>query len=753
MNRWATLFLKLSLALLVAVGLGLVYLNAHLSKQFESLSWAVGAKIYARPLELFAGANFSLEQVRFELDLLNYQRVTRNPGRGEYEVNEQTLRVGMRGHDYPDGIELEQRIQIEFESNQVRSLTHQNNQSVDIVRFEPLVLAQLSGAHADREVIQLSDLPRGFIDMLIAVEDRAFYEHAGLSVTGILRALVNNVLAGRFAQGGSTLTQQLVKNLYLTRERTLSRKALEAIYAVLLDAGFSKEQILEAYVNEVFLGQWGNRAIHGFGTAAQFYFGRPMNELTTAQQALLIGLIKGPSALNPRRYPERALRRRNLVLSLAASEGVISQQQAETFSKVSLAVPKRPADRIGRFPGYVSIVHRELKNDYTNQQLNAAGLKIYTALDPQVHRGLVKGRQTMLKKLKDSGLDPKNDVQMGAIVADIPTGEIQAVLAGRDHQIGFHRVLDAKRQIGSLVKPFVVAAAIEEDPRLHSGTLVRDEAVSIRDAKGDVWAPKNYDKTEKGVVRLETVIANSINQATVHLALGLGFDVILERLSDYGIPVGPSKPPATVLGVSEMSPYQIATRFQGLLNQGYLTPLKAVRSVVDDNGRPLTRRAFQSTQLMSAQAAAQVDHMMRVGATVGTGKAFGQRYPEIMASKTGTTDDGRDAWFVGADGRRLGVTWVGFDDNRKAGLVGSVAALPVISDAFRYIQRSNRSTKLPEGLEFRHLNQSGQIVDASCHGAERRPIPVDYVQLTPVSCDATDRRTDDGTWLEKWFGG
>jgi len=359
----------------------------------------------------------------------------------------------------------------------------------------------------------------------------------------------------------------------------------------------------------------------------------------------------------------------------------------------------------------------------------------------------------MLFRLKDIGLDPSGDVQMGALVVDIPTGEIQAVLAGRDNRVGFHRVLDARRQIGSLIKPFVVAAAIEEDPRLHAGTLVRDEAVSIRDEKGNVWAPKNYDKTEQGVVRLENVIASSINQATVHLALGLGLDSILERLSGYGIPVGPTKPPATVLGVPEMSPYQVASRYQGLLNQGYLTPLKAVRTVVDDRGRVLTRRPFQSTRLMTARAAVQVDHMMRVGAKVGTGRAFGQRYSQVMASKTGTTDDGRDAWFVGADGRRLGVAWIGFDDNRKAGLIGSVAALPVISDAFQHVQRTHRPDTLPEGLRYSWLDQSGQIVDQSCEGAEKRPLPIEYRPAKPGECGDSGSGSPKGHWLNNWFGG
>jgi penicillin-binding protein 1B len=753
MNSWSQRLLKLLLALLVAVGLVLVYLNAHLSKQFDSLSWAVGAKIFARPLELYQGAPFNQAQVVYELRLLNYQQVETQPSQGQFRQAANALVVGMRGHRYPDGVEPDRLVRIAFDARSVLGIQTVDAASVDIVRFEPAVLAQLSGTHADRELVSLTDLPPSFVPMLLNVEDRDFYQHQGISVTGIARALINNVLAGRFAQGGSTLTQQLVKNLYLTRERTLTRKAVEAVYAILLDANFEKEAILRAYINEVFLGQWGNRAIHGFGTASQFYFGRPISELSTAQQALLIGLIKGPSAFNPRRYPERALERRNLVLRMAMDAGLLTPNDAANAMASTLSVPENPADRIGRFPGYVALVRRELTADYSSQQLTAEGLSIYTALDPQVHRGLTVGRAEMLVRMKDIGLDPSSELQLGALVVDLPTGEIQAVLAGRHDASGFHRALDARRQIGSLAKPFVVAAALEEDPRLHAGSLVRDEAITLTDERGQVWAPKNYDETEAGVVRLENVVADSVNQATVHLAVGLGIDAILDRMGNYGLPIGPTRPAATVLGVSEMSPFAVAGVYQALLNQGHQTPLKAVRVVVDGEGRVLSRKPFASKRIFPAGVAVQVDHMMRVGAEAGTGRAFGSQYPEVLASKTGTTDDGRDAWFVGADGRRLGVSWIGFDDNRKGGLIGSVAALPVIREAFAEVQRTDRPNALPDSLKYGWLGRSGELVGEGCPDAQRRPIPIGYADVPAGECQGQSGRGSQGSWLERWFGG
>lgn len=753
MKTWVRLLLKLSFATLVAVSLWLVYLNAHLTKQFESLSWAVGAKIYARPLELYQGAAFSRSQVEYELGLLNYKPVQSLPRQGQYQVLEDALVVAMRGHRYPDGEEPDRLVRLQFRDGHVDRIVTAEAQPVELIRFEPVVLAQLSGTHADRELVTLEQLPPTFVPLLLAVEDRQFYSHQGLSVTGIFRAAINNLVAGRFAQGGSTLTQQLVKNLYLTRERTLKRKGLEAVYALLLDAQFDKDRILQAYINEVFLGQWGNRAIHGFGSAAYFYFGRPIGELSIAEQALLIGLVKGPSAFNPRRAPARALERRNLVLNLAAAQGVLSASEQAAAESQPLNVPSQPADRIGRFTGYVSLVQRELRADYTSQQLTAEGLQIYTALDPQVHRGLVSGRDKTLKSLADRGLDPSSELELGALMVDIPTGEIQAVLAGRRDQAGFHRALDARRQIGSLVKPFVVTAALEEDPRLHAGTLVRDEAIRLTDEKGQVWSPKNYDNTEAGVVRLETLLADSVNQATVHLSVGMGLDRILDRLIGYGLPIGPGRPASSVLGVSEMSPYGVAALYQALLNQGHQSPLKAVRMVVDAEGYILTRRPFESKRLMPARVAVQVDHMLRVAAEVGTARAFGQRFSEVMAAKTGTTDEGRDAWFVGADGRRLGVAWLGFDDNRRANLYGSVAALPVVSEGFLHVTRSDRPIGLPDSLQYAWLDRSGRIVGADCEGAERRPVPVEYKNVPANRCDPESNSRSRGSWLERWFGG
>jgi penicillin-binding protein 1B len=753
MESWWRLSFKVFLALAVAVGLVLVYINANLTKQFESLSWAVGAKMFARPLELYQDAPFSADQVRYELELLNYRLVDQLPNAGQYRVLADALIIGTRGHAFPDGVEPARRIRISFDDGQVAQIQTDTAKAVDLIRLEPVMLAQLSGTHADRELTTLDALPPGFIDLLLAVEDQQFYTHAGLSWTGIARAAWNNLEAGRFAQGGSTLTQQLVKNLYLSRERTLSRKALEAVYALLLDANFSKEAILEAYINEVFLGQWGNRAVHGFATAAQFYFGQPLQELSRDQHALLIALVKGPSAFNPRRHPERATARRNLVLDIGLAQGLYTQSTAAQAKARPLDVPRGPADRIGRFPGYVQLVKRELTRDYSSQQLTQAGLSIYTALDPQVHRGLVEGRQTLLERLKTRGLDPKQEAQLGALMVDIPTGEIQAVLASRNDRPGFHRVLDARRQIGSLAKPFVVAAALDMDPRLYAGTLVRDESIAMTDNQGRTWSPRNYDETEAGVVLLERVIADSINQATVHLALGVGLDGILDRMDRYGIPIGPSRPPASVLGVSEMSPFQVASQYQALLNRGYRTPLKAVRSVISADGTTLTRRSFQSKRRIPVRVAVMVEHMMRVGAISGTGKAFGRRYDQILASKTGTTDDGRDAWFVGADGRRLGVTWVGFDDNRTAGLVGAEAALPVISDAFAHVSRMNRPTPLPDALHYVWLNPQGQIVGAGCPETAKRPVPVAYERVPAGRCSPSQSTEGGGAWLDRWFGG
>ncbi|MGA1207876.1 MAG: transglycosylase domain-containing protein, partial [Litorivicinaceae bacterium] len=480
--------LKVSLVALVGLGMVLVYLNAQLTKQFEALSFSVGATVYARPLELYVGQTVSQSALLVELDALGYRRVTGTPARGQYRVIDRNrVQLTSRGHRFADGEEPARGLSLTLSQTQLTALTDLSGVPVSVARLDPVVLAQLSGSHADRELVRLAEVPSTLVALLIAVEDRQFWEHHGISVTGIARAAWVNLSAGRFAQGGSTITQQLIKNLYLTRERTLSRKLIEVIYALLLEAQVEKEAILEAYLNEVFLGQWGARAIHGFGTASRFYFGKPLAELELSEQAMLVALIKGPTAFNPRQSPERARTRRNLVLTEAAEAGVISQADARAAQQRPLNVPARPADRVGRFPAYVERVQRELQDDYSREDLISDGLRIYTAMDPVRQAAAQAGLRETLDALGQQGLDAHEALQGAVVLLDIPTGELQAILGGRRADGGFNRALDARRQIGSLVKPFVVASALTRQPTFHSGTFVRDDPITLTLPNGTQW--------------------------------------------------------------------------------------------------------------------------------------------------------------------------------------------------------------------------------------------------------------------------
>lgn len=746
---------KVSLVTLVGLGMVLVYLNAQLTKQFDALSFSVGATVYARPMELYVGHPLTQEALRVELAALGYRQVSERPRAGQYRiVSGNRLDLMSRGHRYADGHEPSRDLRIQIAEGQITSLTDFSGNAVAVARLDPVVLAQLSGSHADRELVRLKDVPTELVNVLIAVEDRQFWEHHGISLTGIARAAWVNLGAGRFAQGGSTITQQLIKNLYLTRDRTLSRKLIEVVYAVLLDAQYDKSHILEAYLNEVFLGQWGARAIHGFGTASRFYFGKPLGELELSEQAMLVALIKGPSALNPRQFPDRAKARRNLVLSEAAEAGVIPAKDAQQAQSRPLNVPVRPADRVGRFPAYVERVQRELRDRYSREDLISDGLQIYTAMDPVRHAAAQQGLTETLDALGQQGLDPSREAQGAVLLLDIPTGEIQAVIGGRVADGGFNRALDARRQIGSLVKPFVVASALTRQPDFHSGTLVRDDPITLSLPNGDQWSPQNYSKTHAGVVTLETLLATSINQATVHLSVAIGMDAVLDDLVSFGIPLAPGRPPASVLGVSELSPLAMAGRYQMVFNRGFEVPLRAVRAVVDPNGVVVSPKPFATRQRMPSQVAYQVDRMLIATTEVGTAQRLGQAFPGLrMAAKTGTTDDGRDAWFVAADQRTLGLAWIGFDDNRVANLSGSRAALPVLQSAYRAITRQSRVIPRPDGLRETWLNAYGVDVDADCPGARSHAVPVDSPPPISQECNAQSGQGVERSWWQQWFGG
>jgi penicillin-binding protein 1B len=569
------------------------------------------------------------------------------------------------------------------------------------VRLDPALIASIYPTHnEDRVLLRREQLPPLLVKTLLAVEDRKFYQHFGVDPKGILRAAFENLRAGRTVQGASTLTQQLVKNFYLTQERTLERKLNEAYMAILLDWRYDKDEILTAYANEVYLGQDGDRGIHGFGLGSRFYFNRDVDELDVAQTAMLVGILKGPSELNPRRDPERVIERRNLVIDLMAHHQVISRADAEQAKAAPLGIVDGGARPSSEYPAFIQLVRRQLRRDYREEDLRSEGLRIFTTLDPLTQAHVENAVRERLPQLDRSRRLPVGTLETAAVVTSVAQGEVLAIVGGRDTDYaGFNRALDAVRPIGSLIKPVIYLKALSQPERYSLATPIQDKPVNLRVA-GKMWRPKNYDHSVHGTVPLYRALVKSYNLATVNLGLALGVDEVASFLKDLGAVREIDRVPAMLLGSVSLPPVEVAQVYQTIAAEGFRAPLRAIREVLDASGRPLNRYPLAVESVVSAESAYLTQWAMRRVVTQGTATWLKRRLPSglTVAGKTGTTNDMRDSWFAGFSGDKVVVAWVGRDDNKPMGLSGSTGALRVWGDIVASVDTQSLQDLAPEGI-------------------------------------------------------
>jgi penicillin-binding protein 1B len=724
LRTWSVRLLILSF---LAALVWLIWTDHKVRTQFEGRRWALPARVYARPLELYAGKAQALSDTRSELALLGYREVSRVTEPGQYRVLGERLQVATRGFVFWDGREPPRALEIEFSGGRVRQLREgETKESLALVRLDPLEVARIYPRHnEDRLLVRRDEIPAGLVRALIAVEDKAYYRHPGVDPFAILRALMENLRAGEVRQGGSTLTQQLVKNFYLNPERTLGRKISEAIMALLLELRYSKEEILEAYVNEVYLGQDGPRAIHGFALAAQFYFGRPLAELSTAQLALLAGMVRGASLYNPRRHPSRALKRRNDVLGRMAKQGMLSRRDAELLSRASLGVTARASGIAIRFPAFTEVVRRQLRRIYREEDLENEGLQVFTSLDPIVQGRAEAALSERLTTLERGSRMPRGTLQ-GAVIAIHPeNGEILALVGDRRSRYrGFNRALDARRPVGSLIKPAVYLAALSRPDRFNAVSSLEDRPFSWVDRRGVKWVPNNYTKETHGTVPLHEALARSYNLATVRLGMSVGTGEVRRTLARLGIPDDVPDYPSLFLGAIDLSALEVTQMYQTIASDGFHSPLHSIREVLTQDGRPLQRHGLIVRQTIAPAPAYLLKTLLTEVLVSGTAaqlsRAFRGALP--LAGKTGTTDDLRDSWFVGFGGDMLATVWVGRDDNRPAGLSGAAGAMQVWSAMMRARPPSSLDLSPPEGIEWHWVDGvSGARTEAACPGARRFP--------------------------------
>ncbi|MBY5921554.1 penicillin-binding protein 1B [Ferrimonas balearica] len=749
-KRFALFAGKLALAGLAVVALYGIYLDTLIAKKFEGQRWYLPAQVFARPMSLYPGAPVTHKQLKDELALLGYRNTGQADSEGEFAVAVGRIEIFRRAFDGPNGYEAPQRVMVHFNENRVtRLIRSSDGRDMGFLQLEPLLLDRIiTGNTEDRLFVPREGIPESLVSALLRTEDNQFYQHNGLSFTGIARAALANLKAGRTVQGGSTLTQQLAKNFFLTRDRTLVRKANEAMMALIIDARYSKDEILEAYLNEVYMGQDGKIAIHGVGLAAWHYFGTPLDELNLAQQALLVAMIKGPSYYNPWRFPERALQRRDLVLKLMIEEGLITPKQYSTFTQMDLALRDPNWRQRHKLPAFRTLMQRELAERFGDNVLNQSGLKVYTTLDPLAQQAAEKavsqGMAAMIRDRKDE------ELQAAMVVVDRYNGGVLALVGDRDPSfLGFNRALDARRPVGSLLKPFVYETALEAPQQFSLATPLKDEPINLKSGGGQVWSPQNVDKKFRGQASLLDSLVFSYNVPTVNLGMAVGLDPVISTLRKAGWPSKITANPALLLGALDASPLQVAQLYQTLADGGRYRPLYAIGHVLNKEGERLVEQKTSSEQVLSAQATWLTNWAMTQVVERGTARRLKQRYPYVtLAGKTGTTTAGRDAWYAGFDDRDVVVTWVGRDDNSDAGLYGSSAALPLYQ---RYLDvREPLSLVLtrPGGIVDGHFQAaSGLPVAEDCVGAET--LPADSASWPdPRGCQGGERAKN---WLERIF--
>jgi len=749
---WKRLRLIALVLLLLVTSFALV-LDFRVRDAFEGKRFALPARLYARALELFPGQKLGPENLMAELQRLEYAERDTPELPGQYRRRGETVELVTRPFRFWDGEQPSRRLRISFRSGRVSEITDDQEAPVTLVRLEPVPIGGIYPAHnEDRLLVRLQQVPPELTQALFAIEDRKFREHIGIDPRGIARALAA-LLTGRGVQGGSTLTQQLVKNFFLSPERTLTRKATEMLMAILLELHYSKDEILETYLNEIYLGQDGNRAIHGVGLAAQFYFGKRVEELTLAESALLVGMIKGPSVYHPRKHPERARARRDLVLSEMARLEVAEPGAVTAARQSALGVVERPPMGTTPYPAFLDLVRRQLRRDYDEADLRSEGLRLFTTLDPTVQEAAEQVLANQLTRLERQRKNP-SPLEGAVVVSDVQSGEVQALVGGRDPRFeGFNRALDALRPVGSLLKPAIYLTALAEPSRYTLVTPLDDGPLLWKERGAPDWAPENYDRQHHGQVPLRQALAQSYNVASARLGLDLGVSTVHDTIHRLG--VARELPPyaSSLLGAVELSPLEVAQMYQTLAAGGFRTPLRAIREVTTDDGKPLKRYSLSVEQVFAAAPVYLLTRALQDVVRDGTGVGLRNYLPATLnlAGKTGTTDELRDAWFAGFSGDRVAVVWVGHDDNTPAGLTGAAGALPVWGELMRRLDPEPLAPPLPDGVEQVWIDPvSGWRADRDCAGAVELPFWRDSAPEETAPC-ATSASRKIKNWFRRLF--
>jgi len=713
----------------IFVARALVRLDQVVRARFEGPLFQVPSRVYAAPTMLSPGLDVTRVDLRGAFHRLGYReepdREIAAPGGVHWEKGR--LVAYLRAFEHPTRAEPSRRIEIQLAGAQIDSIhdLDAGGRELSGVLLEPELVGSYFGPHREqREPVRLGEVPRHLLDAVLAVEDQRFETHSGIDPRRVLGAAWANLMAGGVRQGGSTLTQQLVKNFFLTPERTFTRKLQEAAMALLVEARYEKPAIFEAYLNEIYLGQRGPTSIHGVGEAALFYFGKPVRSLSLEDAAMLAGLIRSPGDYSPFSNPEAARERRDLVLRLMREQDRISEAEYAAAREKPIAIASRTSEpRETRY--FLDALRSQLPEIYDTEALQAEGLRIYSTLDLRLQQIATLALREGLEKLEkeNPALRPRGTSRLqGCVIALRPqTGEVLALVGGRDYaESQFDRCLQAQRSAGSAFKPFVYVAGLEARrgaPVITLASVLEDSPFSLRTSSG-TWAPVNYDRKFHGRVGVRTALEKSLNVATVRLAQEVGTEHIIDVARRLGIESPLEAVPAIALGAADVTPLELARAYATLANGGKRFDTRYFEDLIDANGRTLERGRSRSEQVLDPGTSFLAVSLLE--GVVDRGTAHAVRTAGLtgpIAGKTGTSNDSKDAWFVGFTPDLVAAVWVGFDDPRDMKLPAARLAVPIW---LRFLKDATGgavpgSFEPPKGVERVEIDPtSGAVALAGC---------------------------------------
>lgn len=714
MFRWLLYAGIISLVLVIGY---CVYLSGLVEKRFSGRKWQIPSTIYSTSTLFYPGKKVDRPYLPVKLKKLGYRKKNERPSKkGDYFLDGDTLHVFLKNLSIPGNKRDGFPVSIELNGHFIQNITQsETGEDVPLFEFGPEIIMQFFGDDRElRKLARLDEIPDYLKKAVIAAEDHRYYSHFGVDPTGILRALYTNIKYGAIRQGGSTLTQQLAKNYFLTPERTYKRKLNELFISLIIEIKHDKDDILEMYLNEIYFGQKGSASINGVGEAADFYFGKKLSNLTLSESAILAGMIKGPNLFSPYANMKKCITRRTQVLKAMHKNGWISDEELseaenETIKTIGQSKYNKTA------PYFLDYVSHQLKSLYPKTVLSSMGFSIYTTLDTKVQAAAEKALENGLSRLEArkpalKRSNPEEKLQGAVVVIQPRTGNILAMVGGRDYSVSqFNRITQAKRQSGSCFKPVVTSTFLDT---LHPATILSNEGFSYR-VGDELWTPDNFSPMPQKQMSVREMLKFSCNRAAVDMVVKGGLDNIVNNVSKFNFTTEFKPYPSIALGAFEVIPIELAMAYCSFAGDGIQPFPLSLKDVVDETGELLVGKHIDINPVMSPAKAYLITSMLETAVNEGTGsslKKMGIDFP--VAGKTGTTNDFRDTWFIGYTPDFLALVWVGFDNGDSVFSTGSGAALPIWAELAKSIPgyiSENRFTIPPGVIKKRICKQSGML--------------------------------------------